>query len=395
MQNSQHYSIDEKQAGFSQKFPTLKIAFLNVGQGDATVISCPDTHEAVVVDCLDFRAVLSYLREEEITDLSAIVITHLHADHYAGVPALLDNYLQIPGMQECKVVAFNKGHLKKLRELMEDDDDDQHSSSMQAKDRRVTTIFQNLIEWHEQNDQRYTDIQARLESSIPFPSKGTLVKSLQLLHPHAAHITRLEVKGLNNTSVVLRVTGANASALLTGDLEPLGWQQLAERHPDLLHSDVLKFPHHGGTWKDEDVDNLLDTVNPSVVVISVGSEGIKYNHPNPSVFKALSKRPHIRVLCTQATNQCQELVLSQRESVLNLLQIQANSKGRKFIGTRRGCPCAGTIVIELNDQARVLQPDIQFHYDSIIKPHFRSHQCNLSPTLPIIQNEELQPITDS
>ena len=45
-----------------------------------------------------------------------------------------------------------------------------------------------------------------------------------------------------------------------------------------------------------------DTVNPSIVVISVGSKGYKrYTHPHPDVFEVLKKRPNIHLLCTQAT----------------------------------------------------------------------------------------------
>lgn len=161
-----------------------------------------------------------------------------------------------------------------------------------------------------------------------------------------------------------------------------------------LHSDVLKFPHHGGAWKDTDVNNLLDVVDPSIVIISVGSEGQRYNHPNPSVFEAISKRSHIRVLCTQATNQCRQSVLSQKAAVTNLLKAQANKSGRKLIGSNRGCPCAGTVIIELKDKAHVLQPDIQFHQESIIKPHFTDHKCNLLDEPGKILDERLQQITD-
>jgi hypothetical protein len=281
----------------------------------------------------------------------------------------------VPDIEECQVVAFNKFSSKKFLELMEDDD--KHSSGVKEPNHVISTAYQDLIKWHEQNEVKYTEIKSQLGSSIPYhDDKSTLLKSLHLLHPGAASITRLETRGLNNTSVVLQVTGPTSSALLTGDLEPAGWQQLVSRHPD-LHSDVLKFPHHGGAWQDADVNDLLDVVDPSVVIISVGSEGQRYNHPNPSVFAAISRRPHIRLLCTQATYQCQQSVLSQKTVITNLLKDQASKNGRKFIGSNRGCPCAGTIVIELKDKLSILQPDIPFHQEAIIKPHLTEHKCNL------------------
>jgi hypothetical protein len=140
--------------------------------------------------------------------------------------------------------------------------------------------------------------------------------------------------------------------------------------------DVLKFPHHGA-WKDADVDELLDKIQPSVVVISVGSEGYKYQHPNSHVFSALFKRPDIRVLCTQATDQCQEAVLHNRDAVLQQLRSQADTNGYSVIGSMQGCPCAGTVIIELSDEVRVLQPEKKFHRQSIIEPHFKEHKCNI------------------
>lgn len=372
-----------------EKPPSIKIAFLDVGQADTIVISCLNTHEAIVVDYVNAKAVLDYLKREEITQLRGIIITHLHADHYSGVTTLLKNYWQVPGMQECKVVAFNEiFNQKNLQKLIQDADE--HSSNYEKFSKEtshiISTSLQDLIDWRDQNDSKYALLQVQLGSSVPYQSEGTLIKSLQLLHPHAANFRKLEAKGLNNTSVVLQVIGPGSSALLTGDLEPEGWRQLCANHSD-LHSDILKFPHHGGAWKDEDIDALLDKVDPSIVVISVGSEGFeRYTHPHPDVFRALSRRPNIHVLCTQATSQCQELVLKARNSVIDQLKAKASKRGDKLIGSRRGCPCAGTVIIELGEKAQVLQPELKFHRELIIEPHFKSHQCNIKQAPAIDQD---------
>ena len=371
-----------------EKLPSIKIAFLDVGQADTIVISCADTHEAIVVDCVNAKAVRDYLIREQITQLRGIIITHLHADHYSGVTALLKNYQQVPSMQECRVVAFNEiFNQKNLQKLIQDAD--KHSSNYEMSSKgalyAVSASLQDLIDWRDQNDSKYALLQVQLGSSVPYQSDGTLIKSLHLLHPHAANFRRLEAKGLNNTSVVLQVIGPGSKALLTGDLEPEGWRQLCANHSD-LRSNILKFPHHGGAWKDEDIDALLDKVDPSVVVISVGSEGFeRYTHPHPDVFRALSKRPNIHVLCTQATSQCQELVLKARNSVIDRLKNEANKHADKLIGSKRGCPCAGTVIIELGEKAQVLQPELKFHRELIIEPHFKSHQCNIKQASAIDQ----------
>ena len=393
MPNSLLSSSDRPES--SERHPDIKIAFLDVGQGDTIIITCPQTQEAIVVDCIDARAVKNYLVEEHITHLSGIIITHLHADHYCGVPTLLEHYLQVPNMQDCEVVSFNKDSSKKLRDYYEEEDDDRHSP---VGKKEKETALRNLLLWHECNDAKYASIMIQAGviqlGSYPYYGNSTLPKSLRLLHPTSAAITRLETRGLNNTSVVLRVVGPASSALLTGDLEPLGWEELVSNYREFLQCDVLKFPHHGGAWKDVDVNNLLDVVNPSIVIISVGSEGQRYNHPNPSVFAALAKRPHIRVLCTQATGQCRQAVLGQKDAVVDLLKGRLNGSGSKLFRSNRGCPCAGTIIIELKDQARVLQPDIPFHQESIIKPHFTDHKCNLADEPSKVLDGRLPQVTD-
>ena len=150
-----------------------------------------------------------------------------------------------------------------------------------------STALQNIRDWCQEDKRRYIDPSVQGEvNSLPF--KGTLARNIYLIHPYAADLFNgLETKGLNNTSVVLHIISSGSSALLTGDLEPAGWKLLQENRPH-LHSDVLKFPHHGGKWNAEDTKSLLDAVQPSVVVISVGTEGEKYKHPNKEVFQTLA-----------------------------------------------------------------------------------------------------------
>lgn len=90
------------------------------------------------------------------------------------------------------------------------------------------------------------------------------------------------------------------------------------------------------------------------------------------------KRPDIRLLCTQATEQCREAVLDNRDAVLQQFRSQANADGYSIIGSKQGCPCAGTVIIELSDEVRVLQPEKNFHLQSIIEPHFKEHKCNIA-----------------
>ena len=128
---------------FNAKSSLIKIAFLDVGQGDTVVISCPETFEAIVVDCIDANAVLEYLEQEQISYLRGIVITHLHADHYSSVADLLANYQLVPGLQLSKTIVFFNEifNQKNLQVLIQDED--QHSSAIITPGK--VTPLQNLI----------------------------------------------------------------------------------------------------------------------------------------------------------------------------------------------------------------------------------------------------------
>jgi Predicted hydrolase (metallo-beta-lactamase superfamily) len=178
---------------------------------------------------------------------------------------------------------------------------------------------------------------------------------------------------LNDISIVLQVTGTGASALLTGDLEPLGWQSLKDQNYE-LKSDVLKFPHHGGAWNEAETDDLLSVVQPSVVAISVGSNN-GYDHPRSDVFNAIQKRHDLRLLCTQATDKCQASVQSERNNVIIQFQKQAKKDLSFFLPPRdKQCPCSGSVIIELRDKPLIVQPNTAFH-ESIINDHFKEHRC--------------------
>ena len=146
-------------------------------------------------------------------------------------------------------------------------------------------------------------------ASVELPIDGPLKQRIQFLHPFPAFLARARAAGFNNSSIVLRVTAAGTSALLTGDIEPEGWSLLKRNSATarLAKGDVLKFPHHGA-WKKpngrpSNAFAFLDEVGAKTTVISVGTEQKNYNHPDAHVFKAIRIR-NIDLLCTEATKKC-------------------------------------------------------------------------------------------
>lgn len=334
----------------------LRAAFLDVGQGDTTVVWNPDTEHAIVVDCVNAVAVWKLLEQEQVKHISAIIITHLHADHYKQLTAFLDG-CQVRGI-EWDVVYFHWIGNKNFATLSEDFDghskEEDITESLHSKKKR--DLYLNLASWA--NRQFRGRVKASFEwlETIEIPGIH-----IEFLHPFDKDIGVLQNSGkLNNTSAVFKISDGGASLLLTGDLEPDGWKLLTSQNPSAtLTSNVLKFPHHGG-WKDADVVSFLSQVAPQIVVISVGTSGYTYyKHPNAHVFEALKCYSRVQVLCTQATSQCDPDVLNKWEEIKTLL----GTTNSRFNGLAlpRGCPCASTIIVELTEKARVCYPLPEIH----------------------------------
>jgi competence protein ComEC len=349
---------------------TIRIAFLDVGQGDTIVISLPEQHEAVVVDCIDADAVLKYLRHENILTVRALVLTHLHADHYRQATAFLDNCERQLGAR-CERLILNP-----LPEEEVPLSDDHSEADIPSAARLI--LYQQLESWMLRNPLLVETPHA----SVELPIDGPLKQRIQFLHPFPAFLPRARASGFNNSSIVLRVAATGTSALLTGDIEPEGWH-LLKRNPAtvcLAKGDVLKFPHHGA-WKKpngrpSNVFAFLDEVGATTTVISVGTEQKNYNHPDAHVFKAIRTR-NIDLLCTEATKKCGGAgVLRSRLKTVLKLEAHAKLAARPSFPSSRGCPCAGSVVIDLDTSVRVLQPDVSKHRDEIVRNIFSHlHQC--------------------
>jgi competence protein ComEC len=341
------------------------VAFLNVGQADTIVISVPEAREAVVVDCVDAGAVFEYLSHEKVEVVRALVITHLHADHYRQAAALLDNCEGETGARWERLILYTVPEREIALRLY--DDHSEHDPH----------LWPSFASWMLRNSSRVSSP----NNSPELPIDGLLRQRITFVYPAPALLPFARSAGFNNTSIVLRVDGQGTSALLTGDLEPAGWKLLKERSGNcgMARADVLKFPHHGA-WKEQngaaaDAQGFLEDTGAKAVVISVGTEQRNYSHPDASVFSAIRGR-NLGLLCTQATKQCGgQDVMRLRSPVVRELLAQAGASGAPGLVCSTGCPCAGTVVIDLGEHVEFIRPDALRHRDHIVRTAFLNHQC--------------------
>jgi competence protein ComEC len=231
----------------------LRVSFIDVGQGDATLIDFPNGQLALIDTgqgghhpaVRELRGLLAARRRSRI-DL--LVITHGHPDHYGGLEHLVGE------------VAI--GELWLNGQLLTEEHDG-------AMARLVSSAMA-----------RGTRVRFATELCGRTPRFGDA--QIEILWPCPRYDPAL---GLNDNSLTLRLVFGRRSFLLTGDLERDSERLLVEAGR-IQPADVLKVAHHGS--KTSTSPSFLAAVRPSLAVISSGA-GNGYGHPSPLVIARLRK----------------------------------------------------------------------------------------------------------
>lgn len=106
--------------------------------------------------------------------------------------------------------------------------------------------------------------------------------SVTVLHPGGALCPETQAD-LNNGSVALMVAFGRTRALLCGDLEREGEEEL-RRSGLSLKADLLKVGHHGGA--SSCTEEFLREVAPTWAVVSAGRRN-RFGHPSPKTLARL------------------------------------------------------------------------------------------------------------
>jgi competence protein ComEC len=218
--------------------PGLVITFLDVGQGDATVVSSRGRHLLVDGGGVPHgsdpgeRVVVPFLRHERIGRLALAVLTHPHPDHALGLASTLRH---VPVEALWLGAGSEEGPLtRSVREA--------------ARGAQVVHVHRG---------------------SPPLRLGEALVEVLGPPEDDAL------LESVNDRSVVLGITHGRVRVLLTGDMEAD-----AEGLMPIWPADVLKAPHHGS--RTSSTAPFLERVRPRVAVFCVGREN-RFGFPAPEV----------------------------------------------------------------------------------------------------------------
>jgi competence protein ComEC len=240
----------------SNRGHNLRVAFLDVGQGDSIFIEAPNGNRVLIDGGASSGKLLSELGgvlpfyDKQI---SVVVATHPDLDHIGGLPEIFERYA-VQALIEPDLYSGNGAY-----EAME----------MIAEKNGAQKVIARAGEM------------IKLDKNI----------TLQILYPDKKFPPAIEP---NISSIVVKLTYGNKSFLFTGDLPSEQENYLAEKYGALLDVDVLKFGHHGS--KTSTSPEFLATVAPEYGVVSVGADN-KYGHPNKETLD-LAAKDNVKVLRT-------------------------------------------------------------------------------------------------
>ena len=220
----------------------LEVHFIDVGQGDSTLVKCPDGAN-ILVDGgggKSTESLLAYLSKEKVEKIDLLISTHPDEDHIGGLPEVIRR------LKVARVMDPGKVH--------------------------TTGVYEDYLRAIREGKVPY--VLGRAGGEYDFGE----VK-LEVLHPGA-----VLPEDNNNCSVVVRLTYGDTSFLLTGDAAFEAEEEMLQTGRN-LRSDVLKCGHHGSRHSCS--DSFVQQVRPRVAAISCGL-GNKYGHPKKIVLDKMA-----------------------------------------------------------------------------------------------------------
>ncbi|MEA2207129.1 MAG: competence protein ComEC [Blastocatellia bacterium] len=242
----------------------LRVDFLDVGQGDAALLTMPDG-STLLIDGggqpTFNRAAAAQEEEESFT-----------RDTRTIGEAVVSEYLWGRGLDRVDYVLATHAdadHIEGLNDVL--------------RNFQVRAAFVARAPAGDPEYRQFADTARTAGVPVQIISAGDVLVfgdvRLETLWPAAT--PDINSPSGNNQSLVLRVRYGESRILLTGDIEQAGEAGLLNQRLD-LRSDIVKVAHHGS--RTSSTEAFVNATHPSLAVISVGRTSI-FGHPHPEVVE--------------------------------------------------------------------------------------------------------------
>ena len=241
---------------------TMRVHFIDVGQGDCTLVELPDGKTMLVdggnTSEQTATTVMRYLNALHIENIDYLVITHADTDHCGGLAKIL------------QYKTFKRAFLPVVDG---------------TEDETYALVYAKLME--SGCELTYS---AR---SVDLSADGDNGYTLSFLYPYTLQTETGAALDDNESSAVIWLDYQGTSLLLTGDAPSATEEKLVRDHRlgllkdtvSLSDTEILKVAHHGSDSSTSEA--FLQYLHIEAAVISCG-EGNLYGHPTERVLASIS-----------------------------------------------------------------------------------------------------------
>lgn len=257
----------------------FSVHFINVGQGDCTLIKTPDGN--ILIDAGENgyeTTVLEYLEIQGVDSLKYLVATHPHSDHIGGVAEVLD---AVP-TENIIMPRLSKTNTP------------------------TTTTYEKMLT-------AIRNSGAKVISAKPGNEYSCGGAQFTVLAPYE------QDENLNNMSVVLKLTYKGYSFIFSGDAEKEVENQILKAGCD-ISADVYKGAHHGSSTSNS--KKFVRAINPTYAVLSY-EEGNSYGHPHRETVDLFNNEG----ITYYSTADYGTIIFTVDENQLNILTIKNDTVG--------------------------------------------------------------------
>lgn len=237
----------------TSKRNNLEINFIDVGQGDSTLIRV--NNKNILVDgggssygeTFDVGEMIlfPYLLDRGINKIDYVIISHFDSDHCQGLNFVMEN--------------------------------------MKVENAIISKLGQESNEYD-----TFIELAKKQKTNLIFVKKGDAIKigsaTINILFPEDTKITDNEK---NNNAIVFKFIWKDVSILFTGDIEEKAESRILNLYSynlSTLQATILKVAHHGS--KTSTTKKFIEAVKPKIALIGVGEDN-NFGHPNIGVIERL------------------------------------------------------------------------------------------------------------
>jgi len=235
------FSAETNSSGTTIPAPgnSLQFYFINVGQGDATLIQTPDGKTVLIDGGETDAGIVSELQSLGVQRIDLMIATHPHSDHIGGLVQVLQSF------PVAKVITNGQPH--------------------------TTSVYEHFLDAIAAAQAEYVEVK-----------RGDVI-SLDGIDFRVLNPANNNNPDLNENSIVLQFTYGQTTFLMMGDSGADTESALLSAGLP-LKADILKVGHHGST--SGSTPAFLNAVQPKMALYSAGINN-QYGHPAPQTIAAL------------------------------------------------------------------------------------------------------------